>query len=119
MVSRRSESAGDAAPAEPAEDPHPWASPEEPVREMRAHIGEPPAEDRSPQFLFISRLSEEQITKASAEALDSARRNAEQLARLFQKRLGALGHVHQGVGGPEFLRPDRMMNRQRCAALLA
>jgi hypothetical protein len=34
-------------------------------------------------------------------------------------RLGKLCSVHSGVGGLDQGRPDKLMNRQRCGALLA
>jgi hypothetical protein len=113
------EAAPDAGAAEPAEETQPWATPEEQVHRFMAHIAQPPADDRAPQFLFIAQLSEEQLAKASAEAFTLARQNAERLARTVGMRLGKLGFVHYGVGAPEITRADKLLQRQRCGALLA
>jgi uncharacterized protein YggE len=80
---------------------------------------QPATDDRAPQFLFISRLSEEQLEKASVEAFARARKNAERLARAAGLRLGGLGTLHFGHGGVHDSRAERMMDRQRCAAVLA
>jgi hypothetical protein len=113
------EAATDAGAAEPAEESPRWATPEEQAHRFMPPIGEPPTEDRAPQFLFIAQLGEEQLAKVSAEAFALARQNAERLARTVGMRLGKLGFVHYGVGGPEIGRTDKLLNRQRCGALLA
>jgi hypothetical protein len=116
----RFEAAEDAGPAEAAEEPPPsWASPEEQMREMMARMQQPPEDDRTPQFLFVFRLAEEQAEKATAEAFSRAHRNAERLARAAGLRLGGLTSLHYSHGAGGENRPDKLMERQRCAALLA
>jgi hypothetical protein len=112
------ETATDAGAADPAEE-FPPATPEEQVQAMMAQIAEPPEVDRAPQFLFIARLGEEPLAKATTEAFTLARQNAERLAQAMGLRLGNLGSIHHSVGGPEPGRPDKMLKQQRCAAILA
>lgn len=113
----RFELAEDAEAGESREGLQPWASPEERVMEMMAQIHTPPPDDLAPQFLFVAAAGEEQREKAAAEAFARARRQAETVARAAGFRLGALASVHGGFNGYD-VRPDRMMERQRCAALL-
>jgi hypothetical protein len=113
------EAATDAVAVAPAEEPQAWASPEDKIREFMTHLGRPAAEDRSPQFLFLARMGDEQLADAYAEAFALARRNAESLAQAAGMRLGKLASVHHNLGGPELGRTDKIMNMQRCGALLA
>jgi hypothetical protein len=115
----RFEATDDADAAEPAEERQPWATPEERLHEMMAPILEPPAVDRTPQFLFIARLGEEQLEKASAEAFARARGNAERFARAVGMGLAGFGYLRVGVGDLESSRTNKLMQRQRCEALLA
>jgi hypothetical protein len=111
------ELAEDTGSGESREGLLPWASPEEQVMEMMAQIHAPP-DDLAPQFLFVAAAGEEQREKASAEAFARARRQAELVARAAGFRLGALATIHGGFNGYADPRPDRMLERQRCAALL-
>jgi hypothetical protein len=111
--------AADGEAAEPADEPQPWASPQEQLHEILARMGQPSAADRAPQFLFISELGEEQWAKAFEEAFTQARLKAERQARALGRRLGRLGHVSQGVNLVDGARTDLVMRRQRCMGLLA
>jgi hypothetical protein len=115
----RFEAAEDAGPAESAEEPPGWNTPEEQMREIFTQLHQPPPDDRAPQFLFVARLSDEQMEKAEAESFARARRNAERLARAAGLSLGKLESLYCGAGGLRESRPNRMMERQRCEALLA
>jgi uncharacterized protein YggE len=82
-----------------------------------AQAAEPP-EDRAPKFLYVARLDDEQLARATAEAYAAARRTAERLAQGAGRRLGELASLSEGHARPD-MRPDRLMEQQRCAALLA
>ena len=117
----RFEATTDAEESEEAEGPPPWASPEEQIRSLMAQMRPPITEDHSPQFLYVTRLSQEQLAKAQAEAFLQAQRNAEQLARAMGRSLGIATFVRCDFGrqaGTE-TRPDALLKRQRCASLLA
>jgi hypothetical protein len=120
--------AAEAGAAEAAEELPPWATPEERLqaqmherlREMMTPIQQPPADDEAPQFLFIARLGEEQLEKATAEALVRAREEAERLARPAGLRLGLPSSLHVRFGGIGDGRDvHKLMEQRRCAALLA
>jgi hypothetical protein len=116
----RYEAAEDDPPAaEPAEEPTEWSSPEDILRYSMTQVWGQGAESREPQFLFIARLSEEQLATASAEAFALARRNAENLARAMGMRVAQVSYVNFGVGDTEPSRTDLMMARQRSWSLLA
>ena len=115
----RFEAGVDADSAEGAEEPPPWETPEAQLREILTQIHRPPTNDREPVFLFIARLSEEQQAKATVEAVAQARQNAERLARGAGMRLGTMKSLHFGGFGSAPHRTDKMMDRQRCMALLA
>lgn len=109
----------DSDEAEAPEALPPWASPEEQMQAMMTQMQQP-ADDDTPQFVFISRLGEEQREKAIAEALARARQNAERLARAAGLRLGPLQMLHHMSGGLiDGSRPDKLMDRQRCLGMLA
>jgi hypothetical protein len=117
----RFEAATDAEENEEAEGPPPWASPEEQIRSMMEQLAVATPEDRSPQFLYVARLSQEQLAKAQAEAFLQAQRSAEQLARAMGRSLGIATYVRCDFGrqaGTE-TRPEAFLKRQRCASLLA
>lgn len=113
----RFEVAEDAGPAETAEEPPSWASPEEQLRQLTSQFVQPPTDEETPQFLFISRLSEEQLAKALAAALAEARRDVERLARAAELRLAGLSNFHFSLANNH--RHEKMMERQRCTGLLA
>jgi hypothetical protein len=117
----RFEAATEAGAPEPPDEPPAWASPQERLHEMMAHLRRPQEDDGTPQFLFIARMDEEQREKAAVEAFARARQNAERLARAAGMGLGPLASVVQlGLGAVEHVRgAARFMERQRCAALLA
>jgi hypothetical protein len=115
----RFEAAEDTAPAEAGEEPQPWANPAEQFRDMIVQMQQPPKDDAAPKFLFIAQLSDQQLERASAEAFARARANAQRLARATGRRLGGLTSVHFGYGGRHDGRTDKLMERQRCGALLA
>jgi hypothetical protein len=115
----RFEAAHDAPPAEAPEEIPPWASPEEQIHGMMARMQAPPPEDLSPQFVFIARAGADVVAQAWAEAFSRTRLNAERLAHAAGKKLGAPTSVHSSGGPASGHRPDRMMEQQRCAALLA
>jgi Protein of unknown function (DUF541) len=98
----------------PSADLPPWAGPEEQLRTIMAQVTDPP-EDRSPKFLYVARPSDEHMARAAAEAYAAARRAAERLAHAAGRRLGELTSLSSGAD----VRADRLMERQRCAALLA
>jgi hypothetical protein len=110
------EVAADADPPDPPESPSPWADPAEQIQRMMAQVAQPP-DDRSPKFLYLARATDEQLTRAAAEAYGSARRRAARLAAAAGLRLGGVSSLmygHAAIG-----RPDQMMAQQRSAALLA
>lgn len=116
----RFEAAEDSDEVEAPDALPPWASPEEQMQAMMTQMQQPPAADDSPQFVFISRLSEEYREKAIAEAVARARHNAERLARAAGLRLGPLQLLHHMSGGlMDSSRPDKLMDRQRCLGMLA
>jgi hypothetical protein len=115
----RFEAVEDTGAAETGEELPAWASPEEQLREVMTRMQDLSEGDRMPQILFIARLSEEQLVKASAEAFSRARQSAERLARAAEMHLGRLSMLNMTAGGPASVRPDKMMDRQRCVALLA
>jgi hypothetical protein len=104
------------APAPPAE-PRASSEPEEQLRTFMAQMTKPPPEDLSPKFLYVVRPTEEQLARAAAEAYGLARRGAERLAIASGRRLGELISLTHGHAVEA--RPDRLMEQQRCAALLA
>jgi hypothetical protein len=114
----RFEAAAAADPPAPSPEPLPWAGPEEQVRALLAQATEPPPDDRSPTFLYVARPADEQLTRAVAEAYGAARRLAERFARAADRRLGELASLNFGAIGADG-RADRLMERQRCSALLA
>lgn len=115
----RFEAAEDTGAAETAEESPPWTSPEEQLRQMASQLAQPPEVDDGPQFLFVAQLGEEQLAKASVDAFAEAQRNAERLARAAGMRLAGLPSLHFRGSTVADGRHDKMMERQRCAALLA
>jgi len=113
----RFDAAADADAPAPPPAPPPWAGPEEQLRAFMAQAVEP-LEDRAPKFLYVARLDDEQLARATAEAYATARRTAERLAQGAGRRLGELASLSEGHARPD-TRPDRLMEQQRCAALLA
>lgn len=71
------------------------------------------------QFLCISRLDERQLDAAAAQAYVQAHEQAERLARASGKRLGKLLTINSLSRHMDALRPDRLMDRQRCMAILS
>ena len=96
----------------------PWADPEEHLKQMMARAAEPPPEDCAPKFVYIARPGEDQLVSAMTEAYQSARQKAERLAAAAGKRLGELASIHSSYPATD-VRPDRMMEQQRCRAVLA
>jgi hypothetical protein len=113
----RFDAATDADPPEQSAEPPPWSGPEEQLRSLMAQMTAPPPPDRSPKFLFVTRPSDEQLTRAATEAYGIARRLAERLALAAGRRLGELSSLNYSAHGGDN-RPDRLLERQRCAALL-
>ena len=113
----RFDAAADAEPAEPAAELSPWAGPEEQMRAMMEQIAQAtqPPDDRDPKFLFVVRPSDEQLAEATAVAYQSARRQAERLARAAGRPLGELSYLNYGSD----TRTGQIMDKQRCEALLA
>lgn len=119
LVDRLSfEAAADPEPADAPEEPKGWATPEEQLRTIVAQtLHRRPAEDKGPQFLFVSRLDEQELERAMAEAFGRAVRTAERLARtagLKPGRLTIVQHLPSTMGN----RTDLLMDRQRCVGLL-
>ena len=108
--------AADADPPDQTEAPSPWADPAEQIQRMMAQAAQPP-DDRSPKFLYLARATDEQLTRAAAEAYGSARRRAARLAVAAGLRLGGVSSLMYGHATAG--RADQMMAQQRCAALLA
>ncbi len=116
----RFEIAADAEPPDQPAGPTPWAEPEEQIQQLQRLVAQAinPPDDCAPQFLYIARPTEEQLARAAAEAYELARQQAERLARVAGRRLGgptALNYGHTAADG----RADRLMEQQRCAAVLA
>jgi hypothetical protein len=109
--------AADADPPAPPAEPPAWSGPEEQMRAIMAQMTELPPEDLSPKFLYLARPTEEQLVRAAGEAYGVARRQAEHLAHAAGRRLGELSSLNSSAYGGDS-RPDRLMERQRCAALL-
>lgn len=114
----RFETADTDTPPESAETA-PWASPEEQMQEVMARMFESFTDTDKPVILFVSKLSEEQLTAATTEAVALARRSAERMARAFGKPLGTPTFTNVVSGRMANLRADKMMTRQRCEMLLA
>jgi hypothetical protein len=75
--------------------------------------------EESVQFLCISRLNERQLDEAAAKAYFQAHQQADCLARASGKRLGELLTINSLNRHVDVMRPDRMMDRQRCMAILS
>lgn len=103
---------------ESAENPS-WVSQEEQFANFISSMQAPPLPDDRPQFLYISRLTVEEREKALAKALGFAYAKAETLARAAGWKLGPLSMLSEQSGDYSLGRTDRMMNRQRCGAMLA
>lgn len=108
-----------AEPAEGAEEPAAWVDPAQMIQQMMRQMTEPPAEDSAPQFLFVTRLGEDDLTRATADALVAARATAERLARAAGLTVAGLSGIISTRCGPPDGRQDQMMERMRCAGLLA
>jgi hypothetical protein len=115
----RFEATQDVSTAEVADESTTWANPADQLREMMTKMHQPPKDDGIPQFLCISRLGEEQLERALAEAFSRACRKAELLAQSAGKRLGGLSMIHYGNTVLHDGRHDKLMERQRCGAMLA
>lgn len=115
----RFEATPDPDPAETADPAPTWTTPEEQMQQLMAQMAGPPEEEVAPQILFVTRLTDEQMERAYAEAVGKARAGAERLARAAGRRLGELGMLNVTAGGMAVDRPDRLMERQRCMPLLA
>lgn len=109
------DAAADVDPPAPPADPPAWADPQEQLRAIMAQVSQPPPDDRSPKFLYLARPGDEQLARATTEAYGTARRLAETLARAAGRRLGEVESLTVGADH----RTDRVMEQQRCAALLA
>jgi hypothetical protein len=120
----RFEAAGDAGAGESPDEPPPWEAQDDPVQQqiqqmVLAQLQPAAGPDRGPQFLFVSRLGDEEREAAVAEAFARARRNAERAALAAGRRFGDPASLHVTAGHAAEIRPDRLLDRQRCAALLA
>jgi hypothetical protein len=115
----RFEASDDDNAPEAADESPTWTSPEEQFRGIMSQMFQPPSVDRRPKFLFIARLEAERLEASLEEAFSRACANSEQLARAAGLRLGRLSPVNYGHARVAEGRPDKMMERQRCAALLA
>lgn len=120
----RFEAAADAGAGETPDEAPPWEGQADPIQQqiqemVLAQLQQPAGPDTGPQFLFVSRLGDEVREAALAEAFARARRNAERAARAAGRMLGDLVSAHVSAGHGAELRPDRLLDRQRCAALLA
>lgn len=115
----RFDAAVDAEPPAAPPAPPPGAGPEEQLRAMVAQMAElaMPPDDLSPKFLYVARPGDDLLGRATAEAYAAARRLAERLAHAAGRRLGGLHSLSSGPATDG--RTDRVMERQRCAALLA
>ncbi len=113
----RFDAAADAdTPSQPVADPPSWSTPQEQMRVFMAQMAEQ-QDDRSPKFLYLARPTDEQLAQATADAYATARRTAERLARAVGRRLGELVSLGTASIAAEH-RSDRVMERQRCAALV-
>lgn len=104
---------------ESADELQPWSDPTQIMQAMMRQMTEPPAEDLAPQFLFITRLADDDLARATADALAAARASAGRLARAAGLNVGGLASIHVSRSGPPDGRHDQLMERHRCAALLA
>ncbi|HYH66819.1 MAG TPA: hypothetical protein VD866_19150 [Urbifossiella sp.] len=108
-----------AEPAEGAEEPAAWVDPAQMIQQMMRQMTEPPAEDLAPQFLFVTRLGDDDLARATADALAAGRAAAERMARAAGLTVAGLASIHFSRSGAPDVRPDQLMERHRCAALLA
>ena len=94
-----------------------WEDPEAQMREFMAQMTAPPPDDHAPQFLYIARPTDEQYATATAQAYQLACRRAERTAAATGRRLGALTYLTYANAGIE-MRADRLLEQQKCQALL-
>jgi hypothetical protein len=114
----RFDAAADADLPDPPVKQSPRSEPEEQLQAIMAQVTEPPPEDRSPKFLYVARPTEQQLAQAAAEACEVARQRAGHIALASGHRLGELTSLMYMPAGADS-RADRLMEQQRCAALLA
>ncbi len=97
-----------------------WPMPEDLLQEMVEQFNQSSENERSPEFLFITRLDDDRREQAIAEAFTQAQAQAEFFAQAVGRRLVHEPHLIQwGVDIRAFHRPDRMQNRHRLGALLS
>ncbi len=101
LVDRLRFDAADDDPPDTPDEPPPWADPQEQMRAVMAKMTVPPTEDRSPKFLYVNRLSDEQLDRATEEAYTKARRICERLARAGGQRLSDQSSIMSG-SSPSF-----------------
>ena len=107
-----------ADPKVPETNPR-WASKAEQLGTFLSELQEADPDDESPEFLFISRLSEEQMQKATTEAFTLARQNAETLARDSGMTLGKICMVSRSTLYQRHEGHVRMMAQQCYMSILA
>jgi len=115
----RLEATDDLGSTETPAEPPTWSTPEEQIRGIMAQFQQPPEDDRAPQFLFIARLTDELVEKAYTEAFSQAQLSAKRLARVAGLSPGNLQLHSIHTNRVAQSRQDQIMDRQRCAALLA
>lgn len=103
-------------PTPPAEEPA-WEGPEKQLQAVMAQMTEEPPDDLTPKFLYVARPNDEQLARATENAYRVARQQAERLAQAIGRRLGELSSLSTSAYGGDG-RTDRLMEQQRCAALL-
>lgn len=110
-----------AAHVEPAEDPvvaPSWKAGGEDYLSLLSKMHDSPPIDLKPQFLFISRADEVQLSEATARAYQRSKRAAERLAKAAGKQLGELKSLSI-TGGAAESRPDHIISKQQVAAILS
>ena len=107
-----------ADPKVPKTNPR-WATKAEPLGTFLSELQQAEPDDESPEFLFISRLNEEQMQNATTEAFTLARQNAEMLARSSGMSLGKIWMVSRTTCSQRQEGHARMMAQQRYMSILA
>jgi hypothetical protein len=112
------EASSDTSSEEP-ENERSIGAPEEQIQAMLVAMTKPTQNDYQPQFLFISKLDDARHLAASKEAVTIAFRQAGRLADGLGATSSKLASVHYNQHYSDAVRTDRMMEQQRCSAILS
>lgn len=95
-----------------------WDTRSEGYLSLLTKMHDPPPIDLKPQFLFISRAEESQLSEATEKAYQRSKRIAERLAKAADKQLGDLMSLSI-MGGSGEVRPDHYLSRQQVSLVLS